>query len=137
MSQQPTLDQFVQTMKFTSNPSPIQTDPKKNQHLRKKRNLEIIERNYLIRRFYHPIRQNSEYEMESKAYGILNHFDYDSPPYNKFSCIKNFSANAFWFLICSNYFPYFSNELIDQKECIPSELKKLIDYINTNNISSI
>ena len=135
MSQQPTLDQFVQTMKFTSNPSPIQTDPKKNQHLRKKRNLEIIERNYLIRRFYHPIRQNSEYEMESKAYGILNHFDYDSPPYNKFSSIKNITANAFWFLICSNYFPYYSNELIDQKECIPEELKKLIDYININNIS--
>jgi thiol-disulfide isomerase/thioredoxin len=138
MSQQLTLEQvFAPAMKLASNPSSIQPDPKKNQHLRKKRNLEIIERNFLIRRFYYPIRQNSEYEMESKAYGILNHFDYDSPPYNKFSCIKNFSANAFWFLICSNYFPYFSNELIDQKECIPSELKKLIDYINTNNISSI
>ena len=136
MSQQLTLDQvFPQRMKFTSNPSPIQTDPKKNQHLKKKRNLEIIERNFLIRRFYHPIRQNSEYEMESKAYGILNHFDYDSPPYNKFSSIKNITANAFWFLICSNYFPYYSNELIDQKECIPEELKKLIDYININNIS--
>ena len=138
MSQQLTLEQvFAPAMKLTSNPSSIQTDPKKNQHLRKKRNLEIIERNFLIRRFYYPIRQNSEYEMESKAYGILNHFDYDSPPYNKFSSIKNFSANAFWFWVCSNYFPYFSNELIDQKECIPGELKKLIDYINTNNISSI
>ena len=63
---------------------------------------------------------------------ILNHFDFDSPPYNKFSSIKNITANSFWFLICSNYFPYYSNELIDQKECIPEELKKLIDCINNN-----
>ena len=102
--------------------------------LRKKRNLEIIERNYLIRRFYFPIRQNSEYEIESKTYSILNHYDFDTPPYNKFSSIKNISLNVFWFLICSNYFPYYSNELIAQKECLPDELKKLIDYINTNSV---
>ena len=139
MSQQPTIDQaFASITKNTSNPSntsSIQVDPKKNQQLRKKRNLEIIERNHLIRRFYYPVKPDNEYQTESNAYGILNHFDFDSPPYNKFSSIKNISANAFWFLICSNYFPYLSNELIDQKECIPEELKKLIDYINTNNIS--
>jgi bromodomain and PHD finger-containing protein 1 len=120
------------SLNFISNPSSINSIPKKNKQLRKKRNLEIIERNFLIRRFYYPIRQNNEYEIESKAYSILNHFDFDSPPYNKFSSIKNITANSFWFLICSNYFPYYSNELIDQKECIPEELKKLIDYINNN-----
>ena len=136
MSQQITLDQaFSSVTKAISNPPSNQPDPKKNQLLRKKRNLEIIERNYLIRRFYYPIRQNSEYELEAKTYSIFNHFDFDSPPYNKFSSIKNISANAFWFLICSNYFPYYANELIDQKEYIPEELKKLIDYINNNNIS--
>ena len=137
MTQQLILDQaFSQALNFTSYPSPIQLDTKNNQQLRKKRNLEIIERNFLIRRFYYPIRQNTEYEVESKAYSILNHFDFESPPYNKFSSIKNISANAFWFLICSNYFPYYSNELIDQKECIPEQLKKLIDYININSVSS-
>ena len=134
MSQQLTLHQaFASAAKAISNPPSIPPDPKKKQLLRKKRNLEIIERNYLIRRFYYPIKQNSEYEIEAKTYGILNHFDFDSSPYNKFSSIKNISANAFWFLLCSNYFPYYSNELIDQKECIPEELKKLIDYINNNN----
>ena len=134
MSQQLTLHQaFAAANKSLSNPPSIQPDPRKKQLLRKKRNLEIIERNYLIRRFYYPIKQNSEYEIEAKTYSILNHFDFDSPPYNKFSSIKNISANAFWFLLCSNYFPYYSNELIDQKECIPEELKKLIDYINNNN----
>ena len=139
MSQQPTITQaFASANKLISNPSnpsSIQADPKKNQQLRRKRNLEIVERNYLIRRFYYPIKQDNEYELESKTYSILNQFDLDSPPYNKFSSIKNISANAFWFLICSNYFPYLSNELIDHKECIPEELKKLIDYINSNNIS--
>ena len=136
MSQQITLDQaFSSVTKAISNPPSNQPDPKKNLLLRKKRNLEIIERNYLIRRFYCPIRQNSEYELKAKTYSIFNHFDFDSPPYNKFSSIKNISANAFWFLICSNYFPYYANELIDQKEYIPEELKKLIDYINNNNIS--
>ena len=136
MSQQLTIDQaFASAAKSISNSQSIQSDPKRKQFLRKKRNLEIIERNYLIRRFYYPIRQNSDYEIESKTYSILNHFDFDSPPYNKFSSIKNFSANAFWFLICSNYFPYYSNELIDQKECLPEELKKLLDYIVANNIN--
>ena len=136
MSQQLTIDQaFASAAKSISNSQSIQPDPKRKQFLRKKRNLEIIERNYLIRRFYYPIRQNSDYEIESKTYSILNHFDFDSPPYNKFSSIKNFSANAFWFLICSNYFPYYSNELIDQKECLPEELKKLLDYIVANNIN--
>ena len=136
MSQQLTLDQaFSSGAKATSNLPSIQPDQKKNQMLRKKRNLEIIERNYLIRRFYFPIRQNSEYEIESKTYSILNHYDFDTPPYNKFSSIKNISLNVFWFLICSNYFPYYSNELIAQKECLPDELKKLIDYINTNSVT--
>ena len=136
MSQQLTLDQaFSSVTKTMSNPPSNPPDPKKNQLLRKKRNLEIIERNYLIRRFYYPIRQNSEYELEAKTYSIFNHFDFDSPPYNKFSSIKNMSANAFWFLICSNYFPYYANELFDQKDYIPEELKKLIDFINNNNIS--
>ena len=136
MSQQLTLDQAFSSMtKATTNTASNQPDLKKNQLLRKKRNLEIIERNFLIRRFYYPIRQNSEYELEAKTYSIFNHFDFDSPPYNKFSSIKNISANAFWFLICSNYFPYYANELIDQKEYIPEELKKLIDHINNNNIS--
>ena len=135
MSQQLTLDQaFSSGGKAISNPPSIQPEQKKNQMLRKKRNLEIIERNYLIRRFYYPIRQNNEYEIESKTYGILNHYDFETPPYNKFSSIKNFSLNSFWFFICSNYFPYFSNELIAQKECLPDELKKLIDYINTNSV---
>ena len=130
MSQQLTLaESFAKAAKHISNTQP---DSKKTTHLRKKRNLDIIERNYIIRRFYKPIEANNEYETESKTYSILNHFEFDSPPYNKFSCIKNISANAFWFLFCSNYFPYLSNELIDQKEYIPDELKKLIDCLNTN-----
>ena len=130
MSQQLTLaESFAKAAKHISN---TQSDSKKTTHLRKKRNLDIIERNYIIRRFYKPIEANNEYETESKTYSILNHFEFDSPPYNKFSCIKNISANAFWFLFCSNYFPYLSNELIDQKEYIPDELKKLIDCLNTN-----
>ena len=130
MSQQLTLaESFAKAAKHISNTQP---DSKKTTHLRKKRNLDIIERNYIIRRFYKPIEANNEYETESKTYSILNHFEFDSPPYNKFSCIKNISANAFWFLFCSNYFSYLSNELIDQKEYIPDELKKLIDCLNTN-----
>ena len=130
MSQQSTLLQYFQKdAKQVPNPHP---ESKKSSILRKKRNLDIIERNYILRRFYKPIDANNEYEMESKTYSILNHFDFDSPPYNKFSCIKNISANAFWFLFCSNYFPYLSNELIDQKEYIPEELKKLIDCLNSN-----
>ena len=130
MSQQSTLLQYFQKdAKQVPNPHP---ESKKSSILRKKRNLDIIERNYILRRFYKPIDSNNEYEMESKTYSILNHFDFDSPPYNKFSCIKNISANAFWFLFCSNYFPYLSNELIDQKEYIPEELKKLIDCLNSN-----
>ena len=130
MSQQSTLLQYFQKDgKQVPNTHP---ESKKSSILRKKRNLDIIERNYILRRFYKPIDANNEYEMESKTYSILNHFDFDSPPYNKFSCIKNISANAFWFLFCSNYFPYLSNELIDQKEYIPEELKKLIDCLNSN-----
>ena len=130
MSQQLTIvESFAKATKHISNPQP---ESKKLTHLRKKRNLDIIERNYIIRRFYKPIDANNEYETESKTYSILNHFDFDSPPNNKFSCIKNISANAFWFLFCSNYFPYLSNELIDQKEYIPEELKKLIDCLNSN-----
>ena len=134
MSQQITLDKdLTSPTKSVSNSLLTLTESKKKQFLRKKRNLELIERNYLIRRFYYPIRQTNEYEIESKTYSILNHFDLESPLYNKFSSINNISANAFWFLMCSFYFPYYSNELIDQKECIPEELKKLIDYIDTNN----
>ena len=132
MSQQLTIvESFAKATKHISNPQP---ESKKLTHLRKKRNLDIIERNYIIRRFYKPIEANNEYETESKTYSILNHFDFDSPPYNKFSCIKNISANAFWFLFCSNYFPYLSNELIDLKEYIPDELKKLIECLNSNLI---
>ena len=132
MSQQLTLEQAFPS-EIKTNPQPIEQETKRKKFLRKKRNIEIIERNYLIRRFFYPIRQNSEYEIEAKTYSILNHFDFDSPPYNKFSSIKNISANAFWFLICSNYFPYYSNELIEHKECIPDELRKLIHSINENN----
>ena len=132
MSQQLTIaESFAKGVKASST---THTEPKKVQHLRKKRNLDIIERNFILRRFYKPIDANNEYETESKTYGILNHFKLDSPPFNKFSCIKNISANAFWFLLCSNYFPYLSNELIDQKELIPEELKKLIDIMNSNSI---
>ena len=130
MSQQSTLLQYFQ--KDAKQVGITHPESKKSSVLRKKRNLDIIERNYILRRFYKPIDTNNEYEMESKTYSILNHFDFDSPPYNKFSCIKNISANAFWFLFCSNYFPYLSNELIDQKEYIPEELKKLIDCLNMN-----
>ena len=130
MSQQSTLLQYFQ--KDAKQVGITHPESKKSSVLRKKRNLDIIERNYILRRFYKPIDTNNEYEMESKTYSILNHFDFDSPPYNKFSCIKNISANAFWFLFCSNYFPYLSNELIDQKEYIPEELKKLIDCLNSN-----
>ena len=71
MSQQLTIQQaFESANKNISNSQSIQPDPKRKQFLRKKRNLEIIERNYLIRRFYYPIRQNSEYEIESKTYSI-------------------------------------------------------------------
>jgi hypothetical protein len=130
MSQQLTiLESFAKANKQISTNLP---EPKKSNHLRKKRNLDIIEHNFLIRRFYKAIEPSDEYETESKTYSILNHFEFDSPPYNKFSCIKNISANAFWFLFCSNYFPYLSNELIDQKEYIPEELKKLIDCLNSN-----
>ena len=130
MSQQLTIaESFAKAVKKISNPQP---ESRKAIHLRKKRNLDIIERNYIIRRFYKPIDANNEYETESKTYSILNNFEFDSPPYNKFSCIKNISANAFWFLFCSNYFPYLSNELIDLKEYIPDELKKLIDCLNSN-----
>ena len=130
MSQQLTIaESFAKAAKHLSS---SQLEPKKLNHLRKKRNLDIIERNYILRRFYKPIDANNEYETESKTYSILNHFEFDSPPYNKFSSIKNISANAFWFLFCSNYFPYLSNELIDQKEYIPDELKKLIDCMNSN-----
>ena len=139
MSQQPTLDQsFASETKNISNPLTIQPELKDQHLLRKKRNLEIIERNFLIRRFYYPIRQNNEYEIEAKTYSILNQFDLDSPPYNKFASINNITPNAFWFLICTYYFPYYSNELIAQKEIIPEELQKLIEYINfiiTNPIS--
>ena len=130
MSQQLTIaESFAKAAKNLSSPS---FEPKKINHLRKKRNLDIIERNYILRRFYKPIDTNNEYETESKTYSILNHFEFDAPPYNKFSSIKNISANAFWFLFCSNYFPYLSNELIDQKEYIHDELKKLIDCMNSN-----
>ena len=130
MSQQLTIaESFAKAAKHLSSPPP---EPKKINYLRKKRNLDIIERNYILRRFYKPIDTNNEYETESKTYSILNHFDFDSPPYNKFLSIKNISANAFWFLFCSNYFPYLSNELIDQKEYMPDELKKLIDCMNSN-----
>ena len=130
MSQQLTIkESFEKAAKHISNTQP---ESKKAIHLRKKRNLDIIERNFILRRFYKPIEANNEYETESKTYSILNHFEFDLPPYNKFSSIKNISANAFWFLFCSNYFPYLSNELIDQKEYIPEELRKLIDCLNSN-----
>ena len=130
MSQQLTLaESFSKAAKHLSTPHP---DSKKLTHLRKKRNLDKIEQNYLIRRFYKSIDTKNEYETELKTYSILNHYEFDLPPYNKFSCIKNISANAFWFLFCSNYFPYLSNQLIDQKEYIIEELKKLIDCLNSN-----
>ena len=140
MSQQLTLDQaFSSEIKSgMKNAQPIISEPKKNNHLlNKKRNkdLERFERNYLNRRFYHHINPNNEYEKEAKTFSILNHFDFDSPPYNKFSSIKNISANAFWFLICSNYFPYFANELLELKIYIPEEITKLIEYINNNSIN--
>ena len=140
MSQQLTFDQaFSSEIKSEmKNPQAITSEPKKNNHLlNKKRNkdLERFERNYLNRRFYHHINPNNEYEKEAKTFSILNHFDFDSPPYNKFSSIKNISANAFWFLICSNYFPYFANELLELKIYIPEEITKLIEYINNNSIS--
>ena len=130
MSQQLTLaESFAKGTKHLSNPH---QDSKKLTHLRKKRNLDKIEQNYLLRRFYKSIDTKNEYETEFKSYSILNNYEFDLPPYNKFSCIKNISANAFWFLFCSNYFPYLSNQLIDQKEYIPEELKKLIDCLNMN-----
>ena len=95
MTQQTTLDKtFISPTKTISSPQLVLTDSKKKQFLRKKRNLELIERNYLIRRFYYPIRQANEYEIESKTYSILNHFDLESPLYNKFSSINNISANS-------------------------------------------
>ena len=93
MSQQLTIaESFAKAAKHLSSPPP---EPKKINYLRKKRNLDIIERNYILRRFYKPIDTNNEYETESKTYSILNHFDFDSPPYNKFLSIKNISANAY------------------------------------------
>ena len=98
MSQQLTIkESFEKAAKHISNTQP---ESKKAIHLRKKRNLDIIERNFILRRFYKPIEANNEYETESKTYSILNHFEFDLPPYNKFSSIKNISANAFWFLFC-------------------------------------
>ena len=105
MSQQLTIvESFAKATKQLSNTQP---ESKKITHLRKKRNLDIIERNYIIRRFYKPIDANNEYETESKTYSILNHFEFDSPPYNKFSCIKNISANAFWFFQPIYFYSYY------------------------------
>ena len=154
MSQQLTLGQtFASEIKTIPNHLTIAQDNKKNnQYINKKRynkqkHLSNLEKNYLIRRFYanniqnepngiNGINEINEYEITAKIFSILNHFDFDLPPYNKFSSIKNFSANAFWFLICSNYFPFLSNQLIDKKIYLHEELKKLIDHhINTSNIS--
>ena len=64
MSQQLTLaESFSKAAKHLSTPHP---DSKKLTHLRKKRNLDKIEQNYLIRRFYKSIDTKNEYETELK-----------------------------------------------------------------------
>ena len=100
--------------------------------LQKKRNINLFERNFLYRRFLCPTEKSNEYETESNSYALLNRIDLENQPHNKLSNFKNLSANAFWFYICSNYFPYYSNELIFHKDKIYELLENLIKQINNN-----
>ena len=94
--------------------------------LQKKRNANLFERNFLYRRLLSQPEKSNEYETESNTYALLNRIDLDNQPHNKLSNFKNLSANAFWFYICSNYFPYYSNELIFQKEKIYELIENII-----------
>ena len=105
--------------------------------LQKKRNVNLLERNFLYRRFLSQPEKSNEYETESNTYALLNRIDLDNQPHNKLSNFKNLSANAFWFYICSNYFPYYSNEFIFQKDKIYELIENLIKQINNNTCCNI
>ena len=95
--------------------------------LNKKRNIDLLQRNYLIRRIISPhIDYKNEYEKISNLYYLLNSFNWNEELYSKNSIIENLRGNSLWFYFNSMYFPFTSNELIEKKELIPDIIKKYI-----------
>ena len=119
-------------MSFSPSNSSIQNlthSPKNslNSILNKKRNIDLLQRNYLIRRIISPhIDYKNEYEKNSNLYYLLNSFNWNEELYSKNSIIENLRGNSLWFYFNSMYFPFTSNELIENKELIPDIIKKYI-----------
>ncbi len=98
-----------------------------NSLLNKKRNIDLIQRNYLIRRIISPhIDYKNEYEKISNLNYLLNSFNWNEELYSKNSIIDNLRGSSLWFYLNSMYFPFTSNELIENKELIPDIIKKYI-----------
>ena len=92
--------------------------------LNKKRQMEIIQKNYLIRRILTPnIDQKNEYEKIGNFYYLLNSLNWENYD-SKIPFLDNFRESSFWFFINSQYFPYVSNELIEKKDLFYDVIKK-------------
>ena len=98
-----------------------------NSYINKKRNIDLLQRNYLIRRIISPdIEKNNEYEKNSNLYYLLNSFNWGEELNSKISILSNLRGNSLWFYFNSMYFPFTSNELIENKELLPDIINKYI-----------
>ena len=95
--------------------------------LNKKRNISLLQRNYLIRRILSPIiNDNNEYEKICNLYYLLMSFDWNDEVHSKNNLLQNIRGNSLWFYISAMYFPFVSNELVDNVSLLPDVINKCI-----------
>ena len=101
--------------------------------LTKKRNLSLLQRNYLIRRIISPVTNDkNEYEKISNLYYLLMSLDWTDDSHSKTSLLQNLRGNSLWYYICSNYFPFVSNELVDNVNLLYDVISRYIIERHSN-----
>ena len=124
-----TTSSHIHSPHLPVSPQPL-TPPPLQTFLNKKRNLNLLQRNYLIRRIVTPSsNEDSDYERISNLYYLLMSFNWNEDIHNncnKTMLMQNLRGNSLWFYICSSYFPYLVNELIDNVNLLPDIVNKFL-----------
>ena len=100
--------------------------------LNRKRNLTILQRNYLIKRIISPLSaqtSNNDYESIANLFYLLMSFNWNDDNHsnnNKNTLLQNLRGNSLWFYYCSSYFPFVANELLDNSCLLPDIVNKYL-----------
>lgn len=98
-----------------------------------------ISENFLFRRFTQ-INQEDLYEKVQFLYSNMFGFNWDSELFNKpklnlckpSKLVINLPPEAYFFLVCSNYFPVSLNKLVKYQDQIYETIQKMLDRIATS-----